>query len=173
MWHLHHFPLCAFSRKIRLVLAEYRLDFDLISTRPWDGEPDFLAMNPAGLTPVLTSDEDERVLSDSGAIFEYLSAQYASDVSLLGDTDLAAAEARRLAAWFDVKFYTEVTAYAFAEKVAKRFITKAPPNAKAVRAASHNLKTHLDYIEHLFARRSWLAGDRFTIADIAAAAHIS
>jgi len=173
MWHLHHYPLCAFSRKIRLVLAEYRLDFDLVSENPWEHSEALLVMNPAGQTPILTHDDDERVLADSGAIFEYLTAQYSSNVSLLGETDLAAAEARRVAAWFDTKFHAEVTAYAFAEKVFKRFIEKAPPNAKAMRAASHNLKGHLDYIDHLFARRRWLAGDAFTIADITAAAHIS
>lgn len=173
MWHLHHYPLCAFSRKTRLVMAEYRLDFDLISEKPWERREDFLAMNPAGLTPVLAHDEDERILSDSGAIFEYLTAQYSGDVSLLGETDLAAAEARRVAAWFDLKFQTEVTGYAFSEMVWKRFIEKGPPNGKIIRAANHNLKLHLEFIDYLFARRRWLAGDAFTIADIAAAAQIS
>lgn len=173
MWHLHHYPLCAFSRKIRLVMAEYRLDFDLVSEKPWERREDFLAMNPAGQTPVLAHDDDERVLSDSGAIFEYLAAQYAGDVSLLGETDLIAAEARRIGAWFDLKFQNEVTAHAFSEMVWKRFIEKAPPNGKAIRAASHNLKTHLDYVDYLFTRRRWLAGDSFTIADICGAAHIS
>lgn len=173
MWHLHHYPLCAFSRKIRIVMAEYRLDFDLVNEKPWERRDDFLAINPAGQTPVLAHDDDERILCDSGAIFEYLAAQYAGDVSLLGDTDLVAAEARRLTAWFDLKFQQEVTAYAFSEMVWKRFIEKAAPNGKAIRAANHNLKSHLDYIDYLFERRRWLAGDSYTIADIAAAAQVS
>lgn len=155
------------------MMAEYRLDFDLISEKPWERREDFLAMNPAGLTPVLAHDDDERILSDSGAIFEYLTAQYSGGVSLLGDTDLTAAEARRIAAWFDLKFQTEVTGYAFSEMVWKRFIEKGPPNGKTIRAANHNLKLHLDFIDYLFARRRWLAGDAFTIADISAAAQIS
>lgn len=112
-------------------MAEYRLDFDLVSEKPWERREDFLAMNPAGLTPVLAHDDDERILCDSGAIFEYLTAQYSGDVSLLGETDLAAAEARRIAAWFDLKFQNEVTTYAFSEMVWKRFIEKPRPMARS------------------------------------------
>lgn len=154
-------------------MAEYRLDFDLVSEKPWERRDDFIAMNPAGLTPILAHDEDERIIPDSGAIFEYLTAQYSKDVSLLGETDLEAAEARRVAAWFDLKFQTDVTDHAFSEMVWKRFIEKAPPNGKVIRAVNHNLKLHLEFIDYLFARRRWLAGDSFTVADIAAAAQLS
>lgn len=173
MWRLHHYQLCPFSRKIRLVLAEYRLDFDLIAEKPWERSDDLLALNPAAQTPVLTHDDDERVLSDSGAIFEYLMGEYGETVSLLNTNGLAAAEERRLAAWFDLKFHDEVTRHAFSERVFKRFIEKAPPDGRAIRAAKHNLDGHMAYIDYLFDRRSWLAGDSFSIADISAAAQLS
>ncbi|MEM7570977.1 MAG: glutathione S-transferase family protein [Pseudomonadota bacterium] len=174
MWRLHHYQLCPFSRKIRLVLAEYRLDFDLIAEKPWERSDDLLALNPASQTPVLTHDDDERVLADSCAIFEYLFGEYGADaIPLLGANALGAAEARRLAAWFDIKFHDEVTRHAFGEMVFKRFIEKAPPEGRAIRAAKHNLDGHMAYIDYLFDRRSWLAGDSFSIADICAAAQLS
>ncbi|MEM7570079.1 MAG: glutathione S-transferase family protein [Pseudomonadota bacterium] len=173
MWRLHHYQLCPFSRKIRLVLAEFRLDFDLISEKPWERSDDLLALNPAAQTPVLTHDDDERVLSDSSAIFEYLRGEYGDAISLISDNALMAAEARRIAAWFDTKFHSEVTRYGFAEMVYKRFIEKAAPDGRAIRAAKHNLEGHLAYIDYLFDQRSWLAGDSFSIADISAAAQLS
>ncbi|MEM9289126.1 MAG: glutathione S-transferase family protein [Pseudomonadota bacterium] len=173
MWRLYHYALCPFSRKIRLTLAELRLDFDVVNEKPWERRTDFLVLNPAAQTPVLTCDDDERVLADSAAIFEYVQSEYGADINLLGETALAAAEARRLAAWFDLKFYADITTHAFSEMVFKRFIEKAPPDGRAIRAAKHNLDVHLGYIDHLFFERRWLAGDSFSIADIAAAAQLS
>jgi glutathione S-transferase len=43
----------------------------------------------------------------------------------------------------------------------------------SVRAARANLRYHLRYIGHLIGVRNWLAGDRLTYADLAAAAHLS
>ena len=43
----------------------------------------------------------------------------------------------------------------------------------AVRAGHTNIHHHLDYIGYLTERRRWLAGDDFSLADIAAAAHLS
>ena len=42
-----------------------------------------------------------------------------------------------------------------------------------VRAARANIRYHLRYIGYLTAQRNWLAGDRLTYADLAAAAHLS
>ena len=47
------------------------------------------------------------------------------------------------------------------------------PNSREIRAAQSNIHTHLDYITFLTDRRFWLAGERFSLADIAAATHIS
>ena len=42
-----------------------------------------------------------------------------------------------------------------------------------VRAGLGRIRPHLDYIGQLADARNWLAGDRLTIADLAAAAHLS
>ena len=70
MVRLYHFPLSPFCRKVRLTLAEKRLDVELVEERYWDPSPDFLRRNPAGKVPVLRW--DNRVLSESQAICEYL-----------------------------------------------------------------------------------------------------
>ena len=42
-----------------------------------------------------------------------------------------------------------------------------------VRLAMARLRDHLEYVAHLADTRVWLAGDRLSLADLAAAAHIS
>jgi glutathione S-transferase len=92
---------------------------------------------------------------------------------LIGHQPIARAEVRRLVHWFDEKFNAEVTENLVGEKMTKRYLGKGGPSSKAVRAGHANIHSHLDYIGYLTERRTWLAGDDFSLADIAAAAHLS
>lgn len=155
------------------MLAEKGLEFDMKVEKTWERRPDFLAMNPAGQVPVLI-EEDGAVLVDSGVICEYLEELHPDDKKpLLGRDPQMRAEVRRLVTWFDLKFQREVTANLVGEKIQKRFLGLGQPDSSAIRAGHANIHTHLDYIAWLTERRTWLAGDLFSLADIAAAAHIS
>ncbi|MFK7943978.1 MAG: glutathione S-transferase family protein, partial [Paracoccaceae bacterium] len=55
MFRLYHLPLSPYCRKVRLVLAEKRVEVDLVEERPWERRLDFLRMNPAGKVPVLVT----------------------------------------------------------------------------------------------------------------------
>lgn len=160
------------SRKVRIALREKGLDFELKSEKVWERRPEFLALNPAGTVPVLV-EENGAVIADSVAITEYLEEAYPDAPKLLPDSAVERAEARRLVAWFDEKFGGEVTNHLVGEKLMKRFLGRSAPDSSAIRAGKANVKTHLDYIAYLSERRNWLAGDRFTLADIAAAAQVS
>ena len=93
--------------------------------------------------------------------------------ALLPGGPAARGEVRRLVAWFDQKFAAEVSGYLIAEKVIKRMRSEGAPDSRAIRAAKENVHYHLDYIGWLTERRTWLAGDQFSLADIAAGAHVS
>jgi glutathione S-transferase len=168
---LYHLWLSPFSRKIRLVLKEKNLDFEMVIERIWERRPEFLALNPAGEVPVLV-EPDGTTLADATAITEYLEEIY-PERPLIGATPVERAETRRLVAWFDVKFNREVTMNLVEEKITKRFLGLGQPNSQAIRAGCQNIKHHLDYIAYLMDRRSYLAGDSFGLADITAAAHLS
>src|SRR3546814_2514041 len=71
MWQLYQFPLCPFSRKVRLLLGEKGIGYDLVRESPWLQRDEFLDMNPAGSTPVMTDTERNITLIDSKAICEY------------------------------------------------------------------------------------------------------
>jgi len=160
---------------VRLALAECGIEVELAEERPWEWRAEFLALNPAGSLPVLMSDSNGPI-SGAYAISEYLGETVASGGGFQpfpGDT-AARAEVRRLVDWFHRKFHDEVTNYLVEEKVYRRFGPKsASPDMEAMRAGHENLRYHLTYIGHLAEKRSWLAGDALSFADLAAAAHLS
>ncbi len=168
---LYHVWLHSFSRKVRLTLAEKKLEFDLQIEKIWERRTAFLAMNPAGDVPVLV-ENDGTILSNSQVICEYLEEVY-PDHNLLGKDPIARAETRRLVSWFDVKFSREVTDNLVGEKLMKRFLKLGEPHGPSIRAGHANIHYHLDYIGFLCEKRKWLAGENFSLADITAAAHLS
>ncbi|MEE8332715.1 MAG: glutathione S-transferase family protein [Alphaproteobacteria bacterium] len=168
---LHHLWLSPACRKVRVVLREKGLDFELKIEDLWQRSEEFIALNPAGEVPVLV-EEDGAVIADSGAICEYLE-EIAPDPPLLPGAASNRAEVRRLVAWFDGKFSTEVSDNLVGEKILKRILKRGGPDGRAIRAGHENIHYHLDYIGWLTERRTWLAGPDLSLADIAAAAHIS
>ena len=170
MRRLYHQPLSPFCRKIRLVLAEKKIEVELVVEKPWEQRLDYLRMNPAGQVPLLRI--DDLMLAESSAIFEYLEEVY-PDPPLLPHSAAERAEARRLQAWFDDKFHREVTTKLLYERVNKRLSGRGYPESKAIKEGTKNIKYHLDYIGWLMEGRRWLAGDQLSIADFTAAAQLS
>jgi glutathione S-transferase len=175
---LHHHPLSAGSRYVRLVLAEYGEAVELVERHPMERDEDFLALNPAGTVPVLIDDTDGAIIGPA-VIAEYLfetRGHRLGEATLMPAVAKERAEVRRLVSWFHEKFDQEVTAYLINEKVFKRNAPRGnggPPDAAAIRAARANIRYHLRYIGYLTARRTCLAGRAMTSADLAAAAHLS
>ncbi len=172
MWRLYQFPLCPFSRKIRLLLSEKGIAYELWRENPWDGSDEFWALNPAGRTPVLHDPVKKITLCDSRAISEYI--EETSDVMpMIGGTAAGRAEIRRLVALFDENFHYDVTGPMLNERMKKRLILRQPPDSRALRQAMKMAHGHLDYIDYLIDTRPWLAGPTMSMADLAAAAQIS
>jgi glutathione S-transferase len=168
---LYHHTLLPAARKVRLALHEKRLEFAEQSIDPWEHNDDLLMLNPAGELPVLV-DDDDTVVCDHAGICEYLDEVY-PETPLFGRTPAARAEARRLSTWFDQKFQREVTQHLAGEKLVRRVQTNAAPDSRVLKAGRENIHTHLQYIAWLTERRSWLAGDHVTVADLSAAANLS
>jgi glutathione S-transferase len=180
MMKLIQFPLCPFSRSIRMALTEQAIPFDLVDERPWEWRPTLLALNPAGELPVLQLD-DRSVVCGVYAISEFL-AEHGQNacadnrgVQLFPGSREQRAEVRRLVDWFHRKMDREVTRELLELKVQPRFGPdgKHSPHAQLLRAIASNLRYHLSYVGFLSYQRRWLAGDAFSFADLAAAAHVS
>ncbi|SFC77321.1 glutathione S-transferase family protein [Tropicimonas isoalkanivorans] len=170
MNRLYHVPLSPFCRKVRLVLAEKKIEVELVEERYWEQDPDFLRRNPAGKVPVLRM--GGRTMAESQAICEYLE-ETVPEPPLLPRKPESRYEVRRLCAWFDDKFHQEVTTKLLYERVNKKITKEGYPESRNVKAGAKAIKYHLDYMHWLLEQRRWLAGDMMTLADFAAAAHIS
>lgn len=168
---LYHLPLSPYSRKVRLVLAEKRLPFELRVEKVWERRAEYLELNAANQVPTLI-EENGLVIPDSGVICEYLDEAY-PDTPLMGRTLAERVEIRRLVAWFDGKFASEVTANLLGEKFMKRLSGRGNPDAGALRAGYTNLRHHLEYLGWLAETRKWLGGSELSMADFAAAGHLS
>ncbi len=172
MWQLYQFPLCPFSRKVRLLLGEKGVAYELWRENPWEGRDEFLNMNPAGRTPVLRNSERGITLADSRAICEYFEETVENNAMING-TAANRAEIRRLVALFDENFFSDVTGPLLIERMKKRLFLRQSPDSKALREAMRLAHEHLEYIDWLIDNQRWLAGATMSLADLAAAAQIS
>jgi glutathione S-transferase len=179
MLTLFHHPFCPHSRFVRIVASEYGLAPTLVEERAWERRTEFLMLNPAGTTPVLL-EEGRPAVPGATIIAEYLDETRgdALDSHRLLPSDVGGrVEVRRLLSWFNDKFFTEVSGPLLLERILKRRMTVeqggGSPEPNAIRAALSNIRYHLDYISWLVRTRHWLAGDRLSYADFAAAAHLS
>lgn len=179
MLTLFHHPFCPHSRFVRLSLGEFGEDVKLVEERVWERRESFLALNPAGTTPVLVEDNG---LSIPGAsvIAEYLDetrGEELKNLSFLGREPASRVEIRRLLGWFNDKFFTEVSGPLLTERFYKRHLPLSAgggaPDTDAMRAARSNIRYHLAYIGWLVTHRAYLAGEQLSYADLAAAAHLS
>ena len=59
------------------------------------------------------------------------------------------------------------------EKLEKRLLGLGPPELAALRAGREALRIHMRHVETLAGAREWLAGRDLSLADFAAAAHLS
>jgi glutathione S-transferase len=172
MWQLYQFPICPFSRKVRLLMSEKGIAYELWRENPWDGREEFYVMNAAGRTPVLREPERDITLCDSRAICEYFEETVEAARMITGPAT-ARAEIRRLVAWFDESFFADVTLPLMHERMFKRLIHRASPDGTALREAMKAADGHLDYIDYLLDHRRWIGGATLSLADLAAAAQIS
>lgn len=176
---LYHHPMSTASRFVRLIFSEYGVPSELIEEQIWEKRKDFIALNPAGTLPVYV-DDNMRTLCGATIISEFLdetSGVLKRDRRLLAEDPFQRAEIRRLTEWFLNKMEQDVTRPLVRERVFKLFMAAdqggGAPDSKILRTARNNIKQHLRYLAWLAGSRTWLAGERLSYADLAAAASVS
>ena len=159
MARLFHVPLSPFCRKVRLSLAEKKIEVERVEERYWEQDPDFMRRNPAGKVPVLQL--DGIIMSESAAICEYIE-ETRPEPSLMPCDPVQRLEVRRLVSWFDDKFHDEVTSKLLYERVNKKVMKQGFPDSRNVKDGAKAIKYHIDYMAWLLDHRRWLAGDSAT-----------
>lgn len=174
MYRLYNHTICPFSRKVRTHLAAKEIGFELIQENFFQRRKEFIAMNPAGTVPVLFDNDNAAVIVGSDVIIEYIEEKHQEGKNFIGKSVTQKAETRRLQAWFDDKFYNEVSRHVLSERFFNRYLPGShSPNSEVLRVARRNLNIHFSYIEYLLETRKYLSGDQISVADFAAAAQIS
>ncbi|CAH0339167.1 glutathione S-transferase family protein [Rhizobium sp. CECT 9324] len=176
---LYHHSMSTSSRFIRLVLSEYGFQVDLVEEQTWEKRREFLAFNPSGTLPVYV-DDNMRALCGPMVISEFLDETHGvlkRDRRLLAEDPFQRAEIRRLTEWFLQKMEQDVTKPLVRERVYKLIIPNGlgggAPDSKILRTARGNIRQHMKYLSWLAGSRQWLAGERLSYADLAAASAVS
>jgi glutathione S-transferase len=179
MLTLFHHPMSASCRFVRLAFGEYGEELALIEEKPWTRRKEFLALNPAGSLPILLAEGDVPIVG-AAVIAEYMDETRGvlkRERRLFVEGALERAEIRRLTDWYLTKTEGEVTKHLVRERVLKPLMPEevggGSPDSTAIRAARANIKQHMKYTNWLAGTRPWLAGQRITYADLAAAATLS
>lgn len=153
-------------RKVRICLAEKGVDYDLIQVDMMKGEhksPEFLSKNPSGKVPVLELD-DGRCLSESIAICRYLEGVY-PEPNLFGVDPFEMGHIEMRNRQMETELWTHIgTSWVNGPIVAKMGIYKPIPEAKE--RSDANVKSYYERIDKELADSDYIAGPRFTIADI-------
>ena len=173
---LYHHQMSSSSRFVRLILAEYGFQTDLVEEQPWEKRREFLTLNPAATLPVYV-DDNMRVLCGPSVLMEFLDETHGvlkRDRRLLAEDPFQRAEIRRLTEWFLQKMEQDVTKPLVRERVHKLQIPNGlgggAPDSKVLRTARGNIRQHMKYLSWLAGSRPWLAGERLSYGDLAAAA---
>jgi glutathione S-transferase len=162
MIKLYDFLPCPFGQKVRIVLAEKGLSYELVQIDFTQGEqrkPDFLRLNPFGRVPVLI-DEDITVY-DSTVIAEYLEDEYPEPPLLpaIGSSALRA-RARTWEDFADTSFTPQV-----GQLMGEMGKPETDRDPARLQRFIRSIERVLDFLNHELQGQEYLA-QQFSIADI-------
>ena len=184
---LYHSLHSTCSQKVRLVLAEKGLAWtgEHLSLRAFDHlQPKFLALNPAGLVPVLV--DHGSMVTESRIINEYLEDAYPQP-SLLPATPAARARMRLWTRYVDIVPNEAVKLPSFVKNIvpALRAMSQADALVAIARIPDPHIRARwqqaatvgiapslallvdmLDRMDRALASGPWLAGDQVSLADL-------
>lgn len=150
-----------YARKIRIILAEKKLTFELVVDSPWEVNTLVADVNPLGKVPVLVTDDGE-VFFDSPVIAGYLETLDAAPL-LLPREALEAVRVRQIEALADGITDAAVTALLESRR------SEAQRSDAVIARQLEKVARGLDVLEQRAAGRQWLHGDTLGLGDIAAA----
>jgi glutathione S-transferase len=154
-------------RALRMFLLEKKLELPSQAVDLLGGEnraAPYTTKNPGGQVPALELD-DGRVLGETVAIFEYLEEKHPKP-ALVGTTAEERAETRMWTRRIELNITEYIyNGFRFAEglEVFRTRLPVIPEGAAGLKAAAQK---RLAWLDGLMEGRTFIAGDRFTIADI-------
>jgi glutathione S-transferase len=162
--------LSPFVRKVRCVLTEKEIPYELVATNPFDKSADFVRRSPLGRIPAL-EDEQGRSLADSTVITEYLEERFPTP-ALFPRDPYERARVRWFDEYADGGMAPSLTAKIFFQRVISAKLIKGGCDEAIVQKALKELPTFLDYLERELAGHQFLVAETFTLADLSVACQL-
>lgn len=164
---LYQDPRAPNPRRVRVFLAEKGLSFDTVDVMIATSAhltPDYLQKHPLGLLPVLEL-ADGRVLRESVAICRYVDELH-PEPNLLGRDAWERAQIEQWNRHAEFELLLPIAGvFRNSHEFWKGRIPQAPEYAEIMRGV---VAARLAWFDRELATREFIAGDRFTIADITA-----
>ena len=171
MLKLHHLDRSPFGWKVRLVLEEKRVPYQLVVPDNKSHDPAFLKLNPFRLTPVLEL-EDGGSIYESTVINEYLEEMY-GEPAMLPKDPYERARIRMIEDTTDQYLYVALREFRSAQfDYAPPFLVRKKADEvdrKLLEASRVKLHEHLTRLESELAGRKYFGGPMFSLADAALA----
>lgn len=149
-------------RRVAAAAAAMGIEIERVNIDLFKGEshtPDFLALNPHGLSPVMV--DGDFVLYESAAINLYLAEKAQSD--LAGRTSRERFEILQWMFWSGEQWRVFAT-LTFDEVLAKRFMNQSPDES-VVQLAANKIRAAAAVLDAHLAKHDYIVGDRLTLAD--------
>jgi glutathione S-transferase len=148
-----------FVRKVRIVMAEKRIDYQFVLENPWDGATTVPDYNPLGKIPAL-------VMEDGGAVFDSrVIVEYLDTITPVNKLIPASGRAR-----VEVRCWEALADGICDAAISARLEAARPPGERSVGWANRQLAK----VDHALAAASrglgdkpWCSGNVYTLADIA------
>jgi glutathione S-transferase len=168
---LYTHPLSSNGRKVIITANLLNLPLTALTVDLFGGaqqHPDFLALNPNGMVPVL--DDDGYLLWESEAIMQYLAAKQPGN-SLFPDDARARIEVVRWQCWSLAHWKLAIQTLVF-ERAIKTRLGLGDPDPAEIDKADQRFHRFAKVLEGTLAERRWVAGDTLTLADISIGASL-
>ncbi|CAB3762530.1 glutathione S-transferase family protein [Paraburkholderia humisilvae] len=161
---LYAHPFSSYCQKVLIALYENGTPFEWRTLSPDNPQvlEEFAALWPIRRFPLLV--DEGRTVTESTIIIEYLGLHYPGPVTLIPDDRRAALEVREMDRFFDLYVSTPQQKIVF-----DSLRPEAERDARGVADARHMLDTAYSWLDRTMARRTWAAGEHFSLADCAAA----
>lgn len=163
-------PLSPFVRKLRLLLAEKGLDYQLQIVAPFNQPDWFFEISPLGRIPGFR--DGELSLADSSVIAQYIEEQHPKTVALYGHSAAERAQIRWLEKYADYELAPLTTFCVFVNRALNPTMGKPCDEAAVQKAIEDKLPRHFDYLERTLAGNDYFVGNRLSMADLAFACQV-
>ena len=163
---LYDFPGAPNPRRVKIFAAGKNISLDLINCDMAKREhktPEFLAKNPSGKIPVLEL-EDGRCISESIPICRYLES-LVPEPNLFGNDafEISFIESRNR--HIELELWTQIgISWVNGPIVGSMGLFQQIPDAKV--ASDKNVKSYYKRLDNEFSASEYVAGNRYTVADI-------